>query len=89
MALGMVTAGIAMAVNIIAGIVGGVPVVGIIMAGIVLLVGHLFNLAINALGAFVHTLRLQYVEFFPKFFTGGGRKFEPLSRESKYTVIAS
>lgn len=89
MALGMVTAGIAMAVNIIAGIVGGVPVVGIILAGIVLVGGHLFNLAINALGAFVHTLRLQYVEFFPKFFKGGGRKFMPFSRETKYTLISS
>jgi V/A-type H+-transporting ATPase subunit I len=89
MALGMVTGGIAMAVNIIAGIVGGVPVVGIILAAIVLIGGHLFNLAINALGAFVHTLRLQYVEFFPKFFTGGGRKFAPFSRDTRYTLIRS
>lgn len=89
MALGMVTGGIAMAVNIIAGIVGGVPVVGIILAVVILIGGHLFNLAINALGAFVHTLRLQYVEFFPKFFSGGGRKFAPFSRETTYTLIGS
>ncbi len=89
MALGMVTGGIAMAVNIIAGIVGDIPVIGIVLAVIVLIGGHLFNLAINALGAFVHTLRLQYVEFFPKFFVGGGRKFSPFSRETKYTLIGS
>jgi V/A-type H+-transporting ATPase subunit I len=89
MALGMVTGGIAMAVNIIAGIVGGVPVVGVVLAVLILIGGHLFNLAINALGAFVHTLRLQYVEFFPKFFSGGGRKFTPFSRETTYTLIGS
>jgi len=89
MALGMVTGGIAMAVNIIAGIVGGVPVVGVVLAALILIGGHLFNLAINALGAFVHTLRLQYVEFFPKFFSGGGRKFVPFSRETTYTLIGS
>lgn len=87
MALGMVTAGIAMAVNIIAGIVGGVPIVGVIFAVIVLIGGHLFNLAINTLGAFVHTLRLQYVEFFPKFFQGGGKQFKPLRIENKYVII--
>jgi V/A-type H+-transporting ATPase subunit I len=87
MALGMVTGGIAMAVNIIAGIVGGVPVVGIVLAAIILIGGHLFNLLINTLGAFVHTLRLQYVEFFPKFFAGGGTKFMPFGRETKYTVL--
>ncbi len=87
MALGMVTAGIAMAINTIAFLAIKIPVVGILGALIILLIGHTYNMAINVLGAFVHTLRLHYVEFFPRFFTGGGIKFMPLRRETKYIKI--
>ena len=87
MALGMVTAGIAMAVNAIAFMVYDIPVAGIVLTGLILVVGHLFNMAINVLGGFVHTLRLQYVEFFSKFFTGGGEKFSPLAYSGKYAII--
>jgi len=88
MALGMVTAGLAMAINVIAKIAGQIPYgIGIIAMALVLICGHGFNIAINALGAFVHTLRLQYVEFFPKFIVGGGRTFEPLSRKYKHIYI--
>ena len=87
MALGMVTGGLAMAVNVMADTARGVPYVGLILAVLVLVVGHLFNTAINALGAFVHTIRLQFVEFFPKFITGGGRQFEPLARQYKHIFV--
>ncbi|UCG58431.1 MAG: V-type ATP synthase subunit I [Phycisphaerales bacterium] len=88
MALGMVTAGLAMAINVITEIVGRIPYgIGVVAMIIVFVGGHLFNLAINALGAFVHTLRLQYVEFFPKFLLGGGRQFEPLSKKYKHIYI--
>lgn len=88
MALGMVTGGLAMAINIIAKIALDIPYgLGIVAMILVLVGGHLFNLAINALGAFVHTLRLQYVEFFPKFFAGGGRAFEPLSKQYKHIYL--
>jgi V/A-type H+-transporting ATPase subunit I len=87
MALGMVTAGLAMAINVITEIAGQIPYIGIPAMILVFVGGHLFNLAINALGAFVHTLRLQYVEFFPKFLVGGGRSFEPLSKKYKHIYL--
>ena len=87
LALGLATGVIAVVVNIIAFMVGGIPYVGWVCAIIILLGGHTFNIAINTLGAFVHTTRLQYVEFFPKFFEGGGVAFQPLKREGKYTLV--
>ena len=44
-------------------------------------------MAINALGAYVHTNRLQYVEFFGKFYDGGGRKFRPFTENTKYYKV--
>jgi len=88
MALGMVTAGLAMAINVMAKLALDIPYgIGVVAMILVLVGGHGFNIAINALGAFVHTLRLQYAEFFPKFFVGGGRAFEPLSKKYKHIYI--
>lgn len=87
LALGLATAIIGMAVNTIAGLVNGIPYVGIILAIVVLIVGHIFNLGINALGSFIHSGRLQFVEFFGKFLEGGGVPFSPLSRESKFVNL--
>jgi V/A-type H+-transporting ATPase subunit I len=87
MALGMCTGGVAVAINVIAWMLLPVPVVGIVLAVIVLIVGHTYNIAVNVLGAFVHSLRLQYVEFFPRFYTGGGERFVPF-RETNQFVSA-
>jgi len=85
LALGLATGIIGLVVNLIASMVyEGVPVVGIVLAGAVLIVGHVFNLGINALGAFIHSGRLQFVEFFPKFMEGGGVAFRPFGRVGKY-----
>lgn len=89
MALGMVTAGLAMAVNVIAGIVTDIPFgLGYLLAALIFVGGHAFNLVLSGLSAFVHTLRLQYVEFFPKFLMGGGKIFEPLTKEYKHVYLS-
>jgi V/A-type H+-transporting ATPase subunit I len=88
LALGLATAAIAIAINGIAGMVKGLPFyTGYAAAVLVLILGHSFNIAVNILGAFVHSARLQYLEFFNKFFTGGGREFKPFRSERRYTVM--
>lgn len=89
MALGMVTAGFGMAINVIVAMVAKIeiPVLGIVLAAIIFIGGHLFNAGMSVLSAFVHTLRLQFVEFFPKFFVGGGRTFEPLNKKYRHIHI--
>jgi V/A-type H+-transporting ATPase subunit I len=88
LALGLASAAIAVAINGIAGMVKGLPFyTGYVAAVVVLILGHAFNLAVNVLGAFVHSARLQYLEFFNKFFTGGGREFRPFRSERRYTIV--
>jgi V/A-type H+-transporting ATPase subunit I len=87
MALGMVTGGVAVTINVIAWMVIGVPVAGIPLAIIVLIFGHTYNIAVNVLGAFVHTLRLNYVEFFPRFYAGGGEPFRPFREEHQFVTV--
>ena len=87
MALGMVTGGLGIAANILIKLVMEKGTVGYLVGAVLFVIAHLFNLAIATLSAFVHTLRLQYVEFFPKFFEGGGRMFRPLQIDNKYVYI--
>ncbi len=88
MALGLVTAGLAMSVNILAKIVRDlIPGFGVVLAIIIFIGGHLFSIAINTLSSFVHTMRLQFAEFFPYFYEGGGEMFEPFGLVGKYTRI--
>ena len=86
LALGLATGVIASVINQM-GSMGGKSVVGVIVFVLVFIVGHTFNIGINLLGAYVHTCRLQYVEFFGKFYEGGGREFHPFHRETKYVDI--
>ena len=70
--------------NVMVGQLGTEAMTGVSIANQLITI---FNLAINALGAFVHSCRLQYVEFFGKFYTGGGRPFAPFERKTKYIKI--
>ena len=87
MALGLSSAVVASVFNILA-TMGGPTVPGIIIFVLIIPLGHLLNLAINLLGTFVHTSRLQYVEFFGKFFEDGGRPFRPIKPDITHSEIS-
>ena len=81
LALGLASAIIGVVVNMVSALVlSMMPKVGWVFVPVILAIGHVFNLVINALGSFIHSGRLQFVEFFTKFFEGGGRPFKPLRR---------
>jgi V/A-type H+-transporting ATPase subunit I len=85
MALGMAGASIAGAMNLIIGYIPGVAF--FIVGPLLFILIHIFNLSLSLLGAYVHSLRLQYVEFFGKFYSGGGRPFEPFKMKNNYIKI--
>ena len=88
LALMMTTSIIGMVINIIAGLTSqSIPVVGYLIMIVILIIGHLFNLVVSVLGAFIHAARLQLVEFFGKFYVGGGREFKPFRPLTKYVII--
>ena len=83
LALGLATGSIAGVINLI----GTMPenrIMKAVLLIVVFIVGHTVNMAINLLGAYVHTDRLQFVELFSKFYTGGGREFTPLTVNTQY-----
>ena len=84
LALGLVASVIAKVINMITAL-GSSGVFGAIVMVLVLILGHGLNLAINVLGSFVHTSRLQYMEFFGKFYEDGGRIFEPATPTETYS----
>lgn len=86
LALGLATGVIATVVNQM-GSMNGNSIPGIIIFVIVFILGHILNMAINLLGAYVHSNRLEYVEFFGKFYEGGGKKFQPFAIKSKFYHI--
>ena len=84
MALGMVGGGFGMAINEISKQTMEVPYVGWLIGGSIFIGGHVFNIANSALSAFVHSMRLQFVEFFTKFLTGSGKEFVPLRQSFRF-----
>ena len=82
LALGLVTGVIASSINLMATMPGN-----IVLFVLIFLVGHTINIAINLIGTYVHTNRLQYVEFFSKFYEGEGKVFTPFRINSKHIII--
>ncbi|MDR0764465.1 MAG: V-type ATP synthase subunit I [Synergistaceae bacterium] len=88
LALGLSSAAIGTVINLLANLVSGVPYVGILFGILIFVLGHAFGIAVNVLGAFVHSLRLQYVEFFGKFYSASGEEFAPLAVKTQYVRLA-
>lgn len=86
LALGLTTGVIATVINTMAKTVSG-SIVGYVAMILILLGGHVFNILINMLGAYVHSSRLQYIEFFSKFYDSGGRAFDPLRIKTIYVKL--
>lgn len=86
LALALSSGVVAMVMNLLAGMVQG-SVLGFIASIFIYIIGHVFNLVMGLLSAYVHASRLQYIEFFGKFYEGNGYAFEPLSIRSKYVDV--
>lgn len=87
MALGLSGGYLASAINDMVFMLFDINIIGVLFGIIVFVVGHLFNLFLSALSAYVHDIRLTYVEFFGKFYDGGGKAFKTLRNKSKYINI--
>lgn len=88
LALCLATGGIAMTVNILTQMCGEmIPFIGFILAIFVFIFGHIANFAFNTLGAFINSLRLNYVEFFSQFFMSGKNKFEAFKASRIFTKL--
>ncbi len=88
LALVLATSVIAMVVNLL-GFLVGPTAFGFVVFAVIALGGHLLNLALSSLSAYVHTCRLHYVEFFGKFYEGGGQLWEPLRMKTQYVSLLS
>ncbi len=75
-------------INDLAGMVAGNGGLGYFFAAVLLIFAHVFNLVIGILGVYIHDGRLQYVEFFGKFYTGDGQLFVPFCSDTKYTAVS-
>jgi len=87
LALGLATGVIAGVMNTLATMVKDLPIIGIIGFLGILFIGHLFNLFISGLSAFVHSIRLQFMEFFTKFYTGEGELLSEFTEKRTYTFM--
>lgn len=84
MALGLSSAFIGYAANLIVGMLFQAGIIGYILGFVVFLGFHFFNVFLTMLSGYVHTARLTYVEFFGKFYEGGGVPFKKFVHPSKY-----
>lgn len=85
--MGLATGVIGMVFNQLIGMVAEIGPFMYPLVAILFVFCHAFNMVINVLGAYVHSCRLQYIEFFGKFYEDGGRPFKPLAAASRYCYI--
>ncbi len=85
LAVGLSSIGIASAINIMSGMMWSSGGVFIIVAVFIFIFGHAINTALSVIAPGLHALRLQYVEFFTKFYEGGGRIYDPFGYNRIYT----
>ncbi len=88
LAIGLASAGMALAVNNLADQAAGVGPIGLLIAAIIAITGHGINLLLGIIGPFIHSARLHYVEFFGKFFEGTGRLYNPFRIRREITSPA-
>ncbi len=86
--MGLATGVIGMVINQLVGLVFSGGIIGKVIGAALFVGGHLFNAGINILGAYVHSCRLQYIEFFGKFYEEGGKPFKPLEENTRYVHIS-
>jgi len=87
LALSLTTTIVALSFNMMADLLRPIPYVGAFLFVFILIVAHIFNFLINVLGAFVHSMRLIFVEFFGRFYTTGSKPFSPLGFDSKNAIL--
>ena len=85
--MGLATGVIGMVINQLVGMVFSSGIIGMVIGSVLFVGAHAFNAGINILGAYVHSCRLQYIEFFGKFYEEGGKPFTPLNRNTRYVNI--
>lgn len=84
MALGLSGGFIASSINMMANMVVDKGIFGIIGAILIFVGGQVFNFGLSLLSAYVHSIRLTFVEFFGKFYEGGGKGFNLFRNKAKY-----
>jgi V/A-type H+-transporting ATPase subunit I len=87
LALGLTTSIVGTTFNMLGGLLRDIPYVGLFCFIFIVVAGHLFNFIISLLGAFVHSMRLIFVEFFGRFYDAGARPFQPLGFDSPLCEI--
>ena len=86
--LALASGAIGFAFNSLGSMFFSIPVIGYVIGIVILIPLHAFNMGLGILSAYVHNIRLQYLEFYGKFYEGAGRLFNPLGKNTKYTRIS-
>jgi V/A-type H+-transporting ATPase subunit I len=86
--MGLATGVIGLVINQLVAMIFAAGPIGWVLGSVIFVGAHTFNAGINILGAYVHSCRLQYIEFFGKFYEEGGKPFKPLEQTPRYVRIS-